>query len=54
VEPSAAAIQQWQTFAEQLYPMIRGSLVPPDLFDEVRRLSAEYRAAHPASPARRP
>ena len=38
--------QQWRTFAESVYPKIRGSLVPPEVFDEARRLVAEYRASH--------
>ena len=38
--------QQWRTFAEAVYPKIRGSMVPPEVFDEARRLVAEYRASH--------
>jgi TRAP-type C4-dicarboxylate transport system substrate-binding protein len=38
--------QQWRAFAEAVYPKIRGTLVPPEVFDEARRLVAEYRAAH--------
>ena len=38
--------QQWRMFAEAVYPKIRGSLVPPEVFDEARRLVAEYRASH--------
>jgi TRAP-type C4-dicarboxylate transport system substrate-binding protein len=37
--------QQWRTFAEAIYPTIRGTLVPADVFDEARRLVAEYRAS---------
>ena len=43
VTPEAAA--EWRRQAEQLYPMIRGNLVPADLFDEVQRLLREQRAA---------
>jgi hypothetical protein len=32
---------------ESFYPQIRGSLVPADMFDEVRRLLAEYRGSRP-------
>jgi TRAP-type C4-dicarboxylate transport system substrate-binding protein len=46
VQPTAAELQQWRTLSTQLYPMIRGSLVPADMFDEVVRLLGEYRA-HP-------
>lgn len=38
---------EWRVMAESLYPEIRGSLVPADMFDEVRRLLAEYRAQRP-------
>ncbi len=36
--------QQWRAFAEGVYPRIRGTLVPADVFDEARRLVGEYRA----------
>jgi TRAP-type C4-dicarboxylate transport system substrate-binding protein len=35
---------EWRRQAEQLYPMIRGTLVPAERFDEVQRLLREYRA----------
>jgi TRAP-type C4-dicarboxylate transport system substrate-binding protein len=38
--------RQWRTFAEGIYPKIRGTLVPADVFDEARRLVTEYRASH--------
>jgi TRAP-type transport system periplasmic protein len=38
--------QQWRTFAESIYPAVRGALVPAEVFDEARRLVAEYRASH--------
>ena len=38
--------QEWRTFAESVYPKIRGTMVPADMFDEARRLVDEYRAAH--------
>jgi TRAP-type transport system periplasmic protein len=40
---------EWQTLAEKVYPMIRGKIVPADLFDEVQTLLKDYRAAHPAA-----
>ena len=40
--PEAEA--EWQQTVEKFYPRIRGTIVPADLFDEVRRLVAEYRA----------
>lgn len=36
---------EWQEFAEQVYPMVRGKIVPADMFDEVQRMLKEYRAA---------
>jgi TRAP-type C4-dicarboxylate transport system substrate-binding protein len=36
---------EWRQVAAQLYPMIRGRLVPADQFDEVQRILAEYRGA---------
>lgn len=35
---------EWRTLIESLYPRIRGTMVPADMFDEVQRLLAEYRA----------
>ena len=35
---------EWRKMAEQLYPMVRGTLVPADLFDEVQRLLRGQRA----------
>jgi hypothetical protein len=46
------AEQEWQQMADRFYPKIRGTIVPADLFDEVRRLVAEYRALKPAAPAK--
>ena len=43
------ADQEWRQLADRFYPKIRGSIVPADLFDEVRRLVAEYRAQNPAA-----
>ena len=43
VTPQAQA--EWDRLGEQVYPRIRGSIVPPDVFDETRRLLAEYRAS---------
>jgi TRAP-type C4-dicarboxylate transport system substrate-binding protein len=38
----------WQTAAEQIYPRIRGRLVPADMHDEVMRLLQVYRAGNSA------
>jgi TRAP-type C4-dicarboxylate transport system substrate-binding protein len=37
-------LTQWRTASEQMYPKIRGTMVPVDMFDEVTRLVNEYRA----------
>lgn len=47
------AEQEWQQTAEKFYPKIRGTIVPADLFDEVRRLVLEYRAQKKAEPAKK-
>lgn len=39
----------WQQLAEKAYPMIRGKIVPADMFDEVQSLLKDYRAAHPTA-----
>lgn len=39
--------KEWRQTAEQVYPKIRGTLVPADIFDQTRKLIEEYRAAHP-------
>lgn len=39
-----AALTEWRAASEKLYPQIRGTMVPADMFDEARRLVTEYRA----------
>jgi TRAP-type C4-dicarboxylate transport system substrate-binding protein len=34
----------WQAAAEQIYPRIRGRLVPADMHDEIMRLLQAYRS----------
>jgi TRAP-type C4-dicarboxylate transport system substrate-binding protein len=41
---SAELETEWRRAAEEMYPMIRGNMVPADFFDEVQRLLREYRA----------
>jgi TRAP-type transport system periplasmic protein len=36
--------EEWQKLTKVLYPELRGKQVPVDIFDEVLRLAAEYRA----------
>lgn len=45
VQPVTREIEaEWRGLAEQAYPMIRGRMVPAELFDEVLRILKEYRA----------
>lgn len=45
VQPVTPELEaEWRGVAEQAYPMIRGRMVPAELFDEVQRLLREYRA----------
>jgi TRAP-type transport system periplasmic protein len=46
------ALAEWRRQAEAIYPKMRGKMVPPDLFDETRRLRDEYRAQNKAASAR--
>ncbi len=46
VHADPAAVEQWRKLAESIYPKIKGTMVPPDLFDEVVRLRDEYRKSH--------
>jgi len=35
---------EWRRIAEDVYPKIRGNMVPADMFDKVQRLLVDYRA----------
>jgi len=41
-------VAEWRKLAESIYPKLRGSMVPPDLFDKVKRIHAEYHKTHAA------
>ena len=49
VTPEIAAA--WQKVAGEVYPIIRGKIVPADMFDEVQRLLNERRASAPKGKA---
>lgn len=49
VHPDAKATAEWRQLAESIWPKLRGTLVPADLFDEVKRLRDEYRKSHPVA-----
>jgi TRAP-type C4-dicarboxylate transport system substrate-binding protein len=36
--------EEWRALTKTIYPQLRGKTVPADIFDEVQRLVAEYRA----------
>jgi TRAP-type C4-dicarboxylate transport system substrate-binding protein len=40
----AALEEQWREAAREAWPIIRGDLVPADIFDEVQKVLADYRA----------
>jgi TRAP-type C4-dicarboxylate transport system substrate-binding protein len=41
---------EWRKTAEELYPKIRGGIVPADMFDQVQDLLKQYRKSYPVSP----
>jgi len=43
-KPTAEQMKAWRKLADELYPRIRGRMVPADTFDEVVRHLADYRA----------
>ena len=46
VVPVPPAVEaEWRTVTEGFYPLIRGTMVPADMFDEVQRLLAGYRTS---------
>ncbi len=49
VKPDSKALAEWHQLAEGIWPKLRGSIVPADLFDQVKRLRDEYRKAHPGA-----
>jgi TRAP-type C4-dicarboxylate transport system substrate-binding protein len=40
---------EWRKTAEELYPKIRGGIVPADMFDQVQDLLERYRKSNPGS-----
>lgn len=51
VTPVPPALEaEWREAAEKVYPKIRGSLVPADVFDRALQLITEYRTTHPVKP----
>lgn len=52
--PDPKAVAEWRQLAEGIWPKLRGTMMPADLFDDVKRLRDEYRKAHPADAAGAP
>jgi TRAP-type C4-dicarboxylate transport system substrate-binding protein len=44
-KPSAEQLQEWRDLADKLYPRIRGTMVPAEVFDEVFVHIKAFRAA---------
>jgi TRAP-type C4-dicarboxylate transport system substrate-binding protein len=53
-ELTPQAEQEWRQVADGLYPKIRGTLLPADLFDDVTRLVSEYREQQKPEPVKQP
>ena len=51
VKPDPKALAEWHQLAEGIWPKLRGTIVPADLFDQVKRLRDEYRKTHPVAAA---
>jgi TRAP-type C4-dicarboxylate transport system substrate-binding protein len=49
-QPSPEQMREWNALAEQLYPRIRGTMVPAETFDEVFSLLRAYRAGRAKTP----
>lgn len=45
--PTPEIDAEWRREVEAAYPKVRGAIVPADIFDEVVKHLADYRAAHP-------
>jgi TRAP-type C4-dicarboxylate transport system substrate-binding protein len=39
---------EWRQFLEGVYPKVRGTMVPADVFDEIQHLIADYRMGQKA------
>ena len=49
VHLDAPTVAEWRKLCEKIYPNIKGTMVPPDLFERVQKLRDDYRRAHPGS-----
>ena len=53
-ELTPQAQQEWRQLADELYPRVRGTLLPADLFDDVTHLVSEYREQQKPEPLKQP
>ncbi len=51
VKPDPKALAEWHQLAEGIWPKLRGTVVPADLFDQVKQLRDQYRKAHAGAAA---
>jgi len=51
VKPDPKALAEWHQLAEGIWPKLRGTVVPADLFDQVKRLRDDYHKTHPVAGA---
>jgi TRAP-type C4-dicarboxylate transport system substrate-binding protein len=47
VSPGVEA--QWRKMVEDVYPQVRGKIMPAEAFDAVKRYRDDYRTAHPGA-----
>jgi TRAP-type C4-dicarboxylate transport system substrate-binding protein len=47
------ALAEWRKTVEDVYPRIRGKIIPTDMFDAARKYRDEFRAAHRGQPTGR-
>ncbi len=45
-EISPEVEQEWMTMIQKVWPLVRGNIVPAEMFDRVQNLLAEYRIQH--------
>jgi TRAP-type C4-dicarboxylate transport system substrate-binding protein len=49
VHADKQATAEWRALAETIWPKLRGTMMPADLFDQVKQLRDEFRKTHPVS-----
>jgi TRAP-type C4-dicarboxylate transport system substrate-binding protein len=49
VHADKQATAEWRALAETIWPKLRGTMMPADLFDQVKKLRDDFRKTHPVS-----